>query len=510
VPSSSSKDHSVAQSFLCECELWMRPACIGLPFYGESTGKKLCVLHIPAHSKVHDFNKVIADKLRDGDGHFQGVQFPDHLTAKGHNFGDGADFTGTHFSRGADFSDAIFSGTVSFKNTVFGNGAGVGFSRAVFQGDADFSSTRFTLGASFKQAQFKGKAKFKGVAFNFGAIFESTSFGDVTDFSEAVFPGNAFFMYAQFYKQAYFNQSVFNEEGNFEYASFHSAAYFLRTSFKKKIDFTSVTFESDVEFNKTAFHSEVVFADAIFKGYSGFWGYGKDRVFSENSSVKFQYARIEEPHNFYFHTLTLRPHWFINVDVRQFDFANVEWNAELKDEIKSLKESETLEPHRLLAITCRHLAVNAEENHRYDEASRFRYLAMDARRREKYRGLTPWKLGWWYWLASGYGERIVRASAVLLVIWILFAALYTRVGFMRWEPRLTSESDVASARYDETGQPLTSFKKALAYSASVITLQKPDPRPATNWAKGLVISETILGPLQAALLALTIRRKFMR
>ena len=43
-----------------------------------------------------------------------------------------------------------------------------------------------------------------------------------------------------------------------------------------------------------------------------------------------------------------------------------------------------------------------------------------------------------------------------------------------------------------------------------MTLQKPEPRPATGVAQALVMVETILGPVQAALLALAIRRKFMR
>ncbi len=43
-----------------------------------------------------------------------------------------------------------------------------------------------------------------------------------------------------------------------------------------------------------------------------------------------------------------------------------------------------------------------------------------------------------------------------------------------------------------------------------MTLQKPEPQPETVEAKTLVAVETVLGPLQAALLALAIRRKFMR
>lgn len=54
------------------------------------------------------------------------------------------------------------------------------------------------------------------------------------------------------------------------------------------------------------------------------------------------------------------------------------------------------------------------------------------------------------------------------------------------------------------------LNRALMYSLGVMTLQKPEPRPATTAAQAIVLAETILGPVQAALLALAIRRKFMR
>jgi uncharacterized protein YjbI with pentapeptide repeats len=407
---------SPKETFMCECEPWMRPACEGLPYYGEHGGKKLCALHLPSPSKTRAFNAVMDTKIRSGKCDFQGTYFPDHFDVKGKRFDCKPDFTGAHFSRGANFAETVFSRGINFMGTVFGRGAGVTFSSAVFEEEADFSSAVFSLGGAFKLARFKKKAKFQKAAFHFGAIFEQTAFEDVADFSDATFPSNAFFMYAKFHQQAYFNNAVFAGEGDFEYATFHAGAYFFKTSFKGKADFSYVTFEYDVEFNKSSFQTEAIFSDAHFKGYGGFWGYGEEQVFGKGASAKFQYARFEEPRRFYFHTLTLRPHWFVNVDVREFDFTNVEWRTELKDEVKNLKEKDTLQPHRLLAITYRHLAVNAEENHRYEEASRFRYLAMDARRREKYRGLTFWTLGWWYWVASGYGERIVRASAVLLAV----------------------------------------------------------------------------------------------
>ena len=62
---------------------------------------------------------------------------------------------------------------------------------------------------------------------------------------------------------------------------------------------------------------------------------------------------------------------------------------------------------------------------------------------------------------------------------------------------------------DRIGQPLD-LPRALTYSLEVMSLQKPDPKPLTGGAHALVLLETILGPVQAALLALAIRRKFMR
>jgi len=102
-----------------------------------------------------------------------------------------------------------------------------------------------------------------------------------------------------------------------------------------------------------------------------------------------------------------------------------------------------------------------------------------------------------------------QAFVVLLGILVLFATLYTKVGFARWEPKLASESDVTSAKRDDVGAPLK-FSRALTYSAGVMTFQKPEPRPATPAAQTVVLLGTILGPVQAALLALAIRRKFMR
>lgn len=225
-------------------------------------------------------------------------------------------------------------------------------------------------------------------------------------------------------------------------------------------------------------------------------------------ATNLQHVRIEKPDHVSFNNLNLHPHWVVNVNARKFDFTKVDWDwLGINEEIESLKDISS--PHRMLAIACRHLAFNAEENDRYEEASRFRYMAMESQRLEHRRGFAFWRLSWWYWLASGYGERILRAFIVLIGVWLLFALLYTRIGFARWEPRWSNEKEAITEQRDDVGEPLK-LKRAFTYSLGVMTLQKPEPRPATTAAQSFVIVETVLGPLQAALLALAIRRKFMR
>ena len=60
------------------------------------------------------------------------------------------------------------------------------------------------------------------------------------------------------------------------------------------------------------------------------------------------------------------------------------------------------------------------------------------------------------------------------------------------------------------GGYLRRFAETLVYSFNVAALQKPEPLPGGIFAKIFVLLETFLGPLQAALLALAIRRRFMR
>lgn len=438
------------RGFVCDCKEWMRSVCEREPFYKEYKGQRYCVLHFPGKKESSIFNEALKNKFDIKDYNFSGVWFPDDLSLRYVHFDEKAAFSAATFIGVVDFSDATFNKEAKFLSTVFNSRAN--FAAATFNAWADFRYTGFRERADFLHTTFVARSSFNGTFFNGDADFGSARFSADVNFSGATFLAQA--------------------------------------------TFSKATFEDYVRFSSD---------DDL-----GYLGSEKRQTFGETSSLDFQFVRTEKPDRISFHTLTLRPHWFANVDARKFDFTNVEWHGSINQEIESLQQKEVSPPHRLLAIACRQIAVNAEENHRYEEASLFRYWSMDARRRERWRGFSFWRLGWWYWAASGYGERVFRAFIVLLGAWLTFALLYTQVGFARWEPRVANESDAVIAKRDEVGAPLRPLSRSLSYSASVMILQKPELRPATVAAHTIVIFETILGPLQAALLALAIRRKFMR
>ncbi len=373
--------------------------------------------------------------------------------------------------------------------------------------DFDFRGVWFPDKLSFDGFAFGKSADFRFVTFSAKASFDRARFTQAADFRDAIFGGEANFFKTTFARYAYFTRTRFNGEAVFTNAVFDSRVFFNHAHFGQRMYFTSASFGERAYFMQTTFCNEAHFNYASFQSYVLFSG-GVKFVFRDETSLDFQFTRFEEPERVSFHTLTLRPHWFANLDTRKLNFVNVNWQkTSIDKEIRELKRTQVL-LHSSLAIIFRHLAVNAEDNHRYVEASRFRYLAMDVMRRERWRGLSFWRLSWWYWVASGYGERVSQAFLVLLGIWLVSGFLYTQVGFARWEPKLANESDVAVAKRDDSGAPLR-FSRALTYSAGVVTLQKPEPRPASTAAQTFVLLETILGPVQAALLALAIRRKFM-
>ncbi len=445
-------------TFICECEGLALVACRGEGFYKEHDGRRYCVLHYPGTEKKVDFAAALQRKLDANDFNFQGVWFPDVINLSGRTINADANFSRSSFSADASFASVQFSAGVSFSGARFG--AAASFYSSRFRAGANFSGARFIEAVSFSDAQFSAGANF------IGAVFSATTYFHLTKFIEQDNSGG--------------KGGINSDKGVIVNSVVESKA---RTVW---VSFYGATFKNGIRFTET--------------------------VFADQTIMSFAAANFEKPEHVVFHTTTLLPHWFLNVDSRKFTFVNVSWRFlnkrdAVRREFEAVEKSGNKRMKHLLEITYRQLAVNAEENNRYVEAGKFRYMAMDVRRLLGGRKVDLFRLSWWYWLLSGYGERVQRAFVALLTIWLLFAVVYW-AGDATWQPRQPNKSAVA-AQQSVVATPLT-LPESMIYSVGVMSLQKPEPLPANKRARAFVLFETILGPLQAALLALAIRRKFMR
>lgn len=559
---------SIEAAFVCDCLIWQRNACLGESFYAEHEGKPYCILHYPAVKDLKRLDSVIKRKLEAQDFDFSGVYFADAADFRRKTFTKDVDFSGATFKGKADFWGSLFQGRVDFRSATFDGyatfetsafnqeivfsevnfnqqavfaqvefhqTAGFHFSwfhqradfgSSIFKATANFHSTEFGKESSFYKTKFQQSAGFNNAKFTqeasfYSAVFEgqvdfgAAVFAGVADFNTAEFKAAAGFGLAEFVGQARFFSAVFKGEADFTAVTFGEMANFMSSMFSGGAVFSSATFNSVIYFDNIILSGAANFSHTSFKDVARFSSNEK-KVFLEGASLDLEFARIDKPERIAFHGIELHPHWFVNVDSRKFEFVDVEWLNEInwsrtfspKAELKSLI-GKVSSPNRLLSITYRQLAVNAEENHRYTEASRLRYAAMESRRLETHGGFVPWRLAWWYWLASGYGESSVRAFWVFAILIALFSFGYTRVDFEHTVKPIAAASDSTSAVVEPNTKRLD-WKEAIAYSLNVSILQKPEPKPFSFQAKLLVWLETVLGPAQAALLALAVRRRFMR
>lgn len=451
-----------------------------------------------------DFSQVVFHQMVEfGDAQFyadkiifsESDEREDHRTT----FSGEADFAGTTFWGDAYFTDVVFPEEAIFSSAVFHGEAH--FWDVKFEQNTDFYATKFLCPAHFHETKFEGETNFIDAKFaeeNSGGFFQA-KFGGFVDFRDTRF-GNVSFRLASF------------EEAWFWNAHFRSAE-FREAEFRQEVDFRSVAFDTadfseaifnvDANFLETSFWREARFSEAVFAGRVRFFGTESNRIFNAETLVDFQDARLQDPEQLTFHTVLLRPGWFVNTDARNLNFINVKWHGlssaskrALQNEIHALQNRDVESPHRLLAKTCRELYTNYEEKRDYLIAGEFHYWSMYALRKEGLIrfGLIRTLYGW----MSGYGERPGRAFLALVFIWAAFTALYFVVG----PETLRVASNLAES--------VEHLWEAAVYSLSALARLSPNPVPESGLFQLLVTLEGLLGPLQIALFALAVRRKVMR
>ena len=335
------------------------------------------------------------------------------------------------------------------------------------------------------------------------------------NFSKYNFKTSANFSIGNIYVRRLFQlRQHLRQHAYFSSATFTANADFSSATFTADADFRSATFEekSQIFFIRTKFLGKLNFNYTNFKGYLAFEGTQDNRLFTgENALLDLQNARIDDAKKISFHTVRLEPHWFVNTDASEFVFTDCQWNyadgkpLNVKTELRKLKDRGFENPNALLTKACWQLAENHEESKSFAESSEFRKIANESRRlqtpwhpfRKKFWNWQPFTLHWWYYAVSFYGENWRRAFFVLLGILLVSGIFYEWFGNFQ-------STDPLELYYNMTNG------EGYIHSLAVASFQRPEPKPADILTKGFVVLETIFAPLQAALLALAIRRKFMR
>ncbi|MCL6642568.1 MAG: pentapeptide repeat-containing protein, partial [Candidatus Bipolaricaulota bacterium] len=271
-------------------------------------------------------------------------------------------------------------------------------------------------------------------------------------------------------------------------------------------DFTEVTFSGDADFGQVQFFGEVEFEKTEFFKKANFYRttflkltYFRYVQTSKTSEIQFREVRLPNPELVKFHRIDLSRWSFLDTDLRRIDFDDVTWGTirrlwsrrtaifdELGVSNKKVKE-DLAKVERLY----RHLKQNFESQRDYGRAGEFHYGEMEMKRRQLGPvGQIPF---WIYRILSGYGESYGRALIVLLGMWIVFAVLFTVVGYT-----------------DEWGNHADLWR-SLIYSAQSMTLfHEPNITFHNVWGKAIELVASVLGVIQIALFGLALQRRFKR
>lgn len=495
--------------------------------------------------KFHENSSPTFEQTKFKIGLFSSAKFHSEVWFSKAVFTDHANFARTEFFSKADFKEitlpenkenqfksSIFHSSVNFENSKLFN--------------ANFSSSKFSLSANstFNSINFRNcifsTVNFANAEFHKSVVFFKTSF-QTAHFEGATFKSNA-----------QFQETVFTEDVFFDGTEFGSRDGNRITSGQAHFDGAHFKEDSRVFFNNTWFSYHAHFNYVKFSGYVFFTGNEDNPVFDsifENHAfghlLKVSESTFDKPEKVYFHTVRLRPSWFVNlfIDLRKCNFVNIEWSDEnrkpitIQGELKNLGERfYKINSKKLLIIVFRQLAENAETNSRFEEASKFRQMAFETEWLDKNASVDNWVnniLNANETLKSTFGTSEAKVdmlaplkATVQLIYQFLFNfdflhPLYRILSFYgeSWRRAFIVLSFIVVFSGILFVTPLCTFVKdrhglggweAFFYSLRVAALQRPEPQPENDFAKGIITIEGIFAPIQVALLALAIRRKFMR
>jgi len=350
----------------------------------------------------------------------------------------------------------------------------------------------------------QGRYNFRGAYFPAELFVSDKEFNAPVDFIDATFQGPVHFTHVKFHDLLDFNG-----------ATFHKEASFTWTTFAKYASFHAVTVDelAELVFSDCRFNGEVMLHYATIKGHLSLIGNKDNCLFHRSDSfLNLESIRVDNPVRVSFSAARLRPSWFVRANSTSYSFTDCAWTntagkfPRLAQELEDLAKREIDNPHAELIKSAWQLAENFENSKNFPDASKLRTLANEALNALIPSYKRPFHLHWWYRLSSFYGESWRRAALILLCLIVIFGLIYDSPFASFEQPKVETIGAVSGV----DGEYRMINAEGLIYSLNVAALQHPEPKAHDTQTKTFVILEIILAPLQAALLALAIRRRFMR
>jgi hypothetical protein len=483
--------------------------CKDLPIIEYEDENYYCVLHLPDEKKHKNTNfwEVFDKRLNQQENDFSYIYFSDSLELRNHTF-----------STEASFSYAIFTQYVWLNVT--------------------FNETVHFLGATFIKK----------------VIVISTFFEKSVNFGNAEFLEDFSFLHSNFINE--------NSHINLCGATFSedSHVYITDSDIRRNLYLKDTKLKGYLTFSASPYVPD----NLVFNGESVVIDLQEAKI-EKPERVSFYSVRLRpswfintESRKFVFTNVK----WENNNDNKQTFNIDGDLRTFNLNEIKNLEEVRKIPNAKsLLIIAYRQLAENAENNNRFEEASNFRRMAFETEWLEKKEKISNWIknlvpeseklkrrfsgsineedkpipptnsfgilrrsgdffIHGLYRITSFYGESWSWALGVLLsLILVIFPIIYTQINFQtcsKDRPIATSLT-ICESKDEETRKKCTcstdqiTFSDAIVQSLTTATLQNVEYRkPLTVCGELWIILEKIFAPLQAALLALAIRRKFMR
>ncbi len=462
----------------------------------------------------------------------------------------GASFEHAHFKAKATFNGCSVEGQLSFES-------------AVFDKDIGFANIHVTEGCNFSNAVFNAEVDFSFANLH-DVRFSRVQFLGTTNFQNLIVQESAGFDNAEFHKPVEFFRCHFGSTYDLSDPLDANPADPPCEAGQARVAetyFNWAVFHDTVTFYETFFYAEAEFAGATFRKRALFYGH-RSNLFTEGAS--FSNVKLPKDEELIFEQVDLSKTGFHDTYLDKILFRDVRWGRPtgrirrflrgnsfvLWDEIRPLRGMRDDLDDAKTADNYRQLVINYETKRDYETAEAFHVSEMEMRRKgHGYTGtagfeelsetqvlfLNKLKLyvlsNFWtelrtylngyslYWISSRYGTSYGHAVIVLALLLFGFSILFLYAGLAPTPENKLEDARIIEYNFlpDESHPPASApqavrdWRESFFYTLEIATFQKEKLYQPISWeGRALVYTTVILLAGQAALLLLSIRRRFRR